>query len=160
VIHIIAFNLFLACCLLYSFKNGGEPEKAAMLAQFFAAVLTITAIHFLPHSASFTNLAHALAVIDGALLLSLVGLALRANRLWTILLAGLQLSTVVVHLSKAVFPALPAASYGFFAQFWAWPMLITTAVGTHAHRMRTKKFGEERDWKPLWPHSVRAHSTA
>jgi hypothetical protein len=160
MMHIISFNVFLGMCLIYSWRCGGAPEKVAMLAQVAAAALTIIAIHFLPHSANFAGLAKALVMIDVALLISLMWLALRANRLWTIVLAGLQLSTVVVHLSKAVFPALPAASYGIFAQFWAWPMLITTALGTHYHRMRIREHGEERDWKPLWPHSVRANCTA
>lgn len=159
MIRVIAFNVFLACCLLYSLRRGGLPEKAGMLAQALAAALTICAIHLVPHSANFVGLAESLAIIDGALLLALTWLALRANRLWTIVLAGLQLSTVVVHASKVAYPALPAASYGIFAQFWAWPMLITSLVGTHLHWTRIKTFGQEPDWKLLWPHSIRASST-
>ena len=159
MIHIIGFNLFLGFCLIYSLRCGGQPERAAMLAQAAAAILTIVAIQTLPRFSTFTGLAHALFTIDMALLVALTALALRANRLWTIVLAGLQLSTVVVHVSKAVFPALPAASYGIFAQFWAWPMLITTLVGTRRHSTRIRRFGQERDWKPLWLHSVMAGST-
>jgi len=158
MIHVILFNLALACCLFYSFGSGGGPEKAAMLAQVAAALFTIIAILLLPRSVTFTRVADGLVLIDVGLLVALTWLALRANRLWTIVLAGLQLSTMIVHLSKAVFPALPAASYGIFAQFWAWPMLATTAVGIHCHRLRTRRLGEEPDWKPLWPHSVRAVS--
>lgn len=159
MVHVIAFNAFLAFCLIYSLKRGGEPEKAAMLSQLAAAVLTIAAIHVLPHSATFGSFALALGLVDLGLLVALTAIALRANRLWTIVLAGLQLSTMVVHLSKVLFPALPAASYGIFAQFWAWPMLLTTAVGTYRHAMRVRRFGAERDWKPLWPHSAEARST-
>jgi len=159
MIHVIGFNVFLALCLIYSLRCGGQPERAAMLAQAAAAILTIIAIRTLPRFSTLAELAQALVIIDAALLLALTALALRANRLWTIVLAGLQLSTVVVHVSKAVFPALPAASYGIFAQFWAWPMLITTLVGTHSHWTRIRRFGLERDWKPLWPHSVPADST-
>lgn len=159
MIHVIGFNVFLALCLLYSLRCGGQPERAAMLAQVGAATLTIIAIRILPRFSTFTGLAHALFTIDVGLLLALTALALRANRLWTIVLAGLQLSTVIVHVSKAVFPALPAASYGIFAQFWAWPMLITTLVGTRSHWTRIRRFGQERDWKPLWLHSVPSGST-
>jgi hypothetical protein len=159
MIHVISFNFVLACCLFYSLRSGGRPEKAAMLTQTAAALFTIIAIHLLPRSVTFTGVALGLVIIDIGLLVALAWLALSANRLWTIVLAGLQLSTMIVHLSKAVFPALPAASYGIFAQFWAWPMLLTTAVGIHCHRVRTRRFGEEPDWKPLWPHSARAVST-
>jgi hypothetical protein len=155
MIHIIAFNSLLICCLIYSLQCGGGPERAAMACLVAAALLTIIAIHFLPHSASFGDLARALVVIDLGLLVALVWLALTANRLWTIVLAGLQLSTIAVHVSKAVFPALPAASYGIFEQFWAWPMLITTAAGIARHRARVRRFGTEQDWKPLWPQAAR-----
>jgi len=149
--HVIAFNLFFACCLIYCLRYGGAPERAAILAQAVAAMLTIAIIAFFPHAASFTSLAEALVLVDSVLLASLIVIALKANRLWTIALAGLQLSTVLVHLSKALVPALPASSYAIFAQFWAWPMLITTAWGTHSHRVRVKKEGQEQDWKPIWP---------
>lgn len=155
MIHVIAFNGVLILCLFYALRCGGAPERAAMLSQATAAFSTIAAIRWLPHSANFASLAEAITVIDGTLLLTLTWLALRSNRLWTIVLAGLQLSTVIVHVSKAAFPALPAASYGIFAQFWAWPMLLTTALGTYLHRMRALKAGGELDWKPLWPQSVR-----
>jgi hypothetical protein len=159
MIHVIAFCIAFACCLIYTFRFGGEPERAAMLAETVALILTIIAIHFFPQAASFHGSARALFLIDVSLLLVMTCIALKANRLWTIVLAGLQLTTVLVHISRALYPALPAASYGIFAQFWAWPILLTTALGAYRHKMRTRKFGEERDWKPLWPHSVPAQST-
>lgn len=158
MLHIIAFNLAFVTCLAYASWRGGAPERLAMVAQALANVFTILAIHFLPRASGFHSLAHALAAIDVVLLVALTALALRANRLWPIVLAGLQLTTVFVHLSKAVFPDFPAASYGIFAQFWAWPMLLATAWGTRNHRSRERMNGEERDWKPLWPHSVPASS--
>lgn len=159
MVHIIAFSAFFAFCLLFSWRYGGAPERVAMLAQATAAVLTIAAIFFVPHLASFRKLAAALFVIDVGLCITLTIIALRANRLWTIVLAGLQLSTVIAHLSKALFPALPAASYGIFAQFWAWPMLVTTLIGALQHRARLRKSGCEPNWRPLWLHSVQSGST-
>jgi signal transduction histidine kinase len=159
MVHVIAFNLFFVCCLIYSVKYGGGPEKAAILSQAAAAVFTIGAVLIIPRSASFHRLANGLVLIDAALLVSLIWIALRANRLWTIILAGLQLSTMLVHLSKALAPALPSASYAIFAQFWAWPMLITSIGGTLHHDRRVRRYGPERDWKPLWPNPVRTSST-
>lgn len=154
MIHVVLFNILFGCCLIYGLKYGGGPERAVVLAEAAALFLTITAIHFLPQAADFTGLANALALIDLGLLAAFAAIALRANRLWTIVLAGLQLSTVLVHVSKALVPALPAASYAIFEQFWAWPVLLTTAIGTQRHRARVRKYGDEQDWKPLWPYSV------
>lgn len=156
MIHVVAFCVFFAFCLLYSLRFGGGPEKAAMLCEAAAVVFTIAAILFFPRSVSFTGVAEALFMIDLVLLVALCWIALRANRLWTIVLAGLQLSTVLVHVSKAAFPGLPAASYAIFEQFWSWPIMITTLAGTHSHRMRVRRFGPERDWKDLWPEAVQA----
>lgn len=157
--RVIAFNVCLLGCLIYALWRGGGPEKIAMSSQAAAAAFTIFAIRSLPHSADFAGLAHMLVLVDALLLAVLTAVALRANRWWTIVLAGLQLSTVVVHLSKALYPALPAASYGIFAQFWAWPMLMTTALGIRGHWRRRTRMGAEQDWKPLWPHSVPVAST-
>lgn len=157
MIHIIAFNLALFPCLAYSLKFGGAPERVAISAQLIAYLVTLLAAH-VPSLAGFHFLAQGLALIDLILLALLTALALKANRLWTIGLAGLQFATILIHLSKALYPALPATSYAVFAQFWAWPMLITTAIGTRNHRARTKRAGAEQDWKPLWPHSAQASS--
>lgn len=159
MIHVVAFNISFVLCLAYSLAFGGKPERLTMFALAAADLFTISAINFLPRAAGFGTLAQALAIIDLLLLLSLTAIALRANRLWTIVLAGLQLSLVLVHASKALYPSLPAASYGIFAQFWAWPMIITSAIGTRNHRRRMEEFGEERDWKPLWPPSVHVRSS-
>lgn len=156
MIHRVLFNVFFVCCLIYTMKYGGKPERAVMLSETAAVVLTIVAVYFLPHSAGFDHLPLALALIDVTLFLALASIALTANRLWTIVLGGLQLSTVFVHLSKILFPGLPAASYGVFAQFWSWPIMITTVVGAHHHKMRVRRFGPEADWKPLWPESAQA----
>lgn len=150
--HIIAFELSFIACLLYATLYGGKPERTAVTVLACANIFSIVAIHFLPRAAGFGSLAEGLAIVDFLLLLSLTWIALRANRLWTIVLAGLQLSLVLIHMSKALYPALPAASYGIFAQFWAWPMIVAVAIGTRNHRQRTMEIGEESDWKPLWLH--------
>lgn len=158
MIHIIAFNLFFACCLIYCLRVGGGPERAAILSQAIAVLLTIIIFFFSPMVTRW-NGRSALVLVDIALLVSLTLVALKANRYWTIILAGLQLSTVLVHLSKALVPALPAASYAIFAQFWAWPMLVTTLAGAWKHRLRLKTYGHERDWRPLWPHLAQTDFT-
>jgi hypothetical protein len=100
-----------------------------------------------------------LALIDFALAGVLICLALKANRLWPILLAGMQVATVLAHLARALSFPLPTEGYGIFVQFWGWPMLIVTALGTYNHQSRARRFGGELDWKPLWPHLVQADFT-
>lgn len=156
MIHVIAFTATLLTCLVYVFIVGGRPERCAIVAQLVAFLLTVLVLSF--RWTPFQHFPVALALIDLALAGILVSIALKANRLWPILLAGMQLATVFGHLAKALSFPLPTAGYGIFVQLWGWPMLIVTALGAYKHRRRAMKFGKEADWKPLWPHSLRAGS--
>jgi hypothetical protein len=150
MIHVLAFTATLLACLTYVLTAGGKPERIAILAQFLAFLLTVAVLSF--HWTPFLHLPLGLALVDVALSIILTVLALKANRLWPIALAGMQLATVFAHLAKALGFPLPAAGYGIFVQLWGWPMLIVTWLGAFKHRLRTRKDGEEPDWKPLWPH--------
>lgn len=147
--HIASFAVaFMACCM-YTLFAGGWPERAAMLAQLGALILTLIT-GFLYVSGTFHSFIWGWAIADVGLAVVLTLLALQANRYWTIVLAGLQVAAVFVHVAKVLFPALPATGYAMFLQLWAWPMLIVTAVGTYNYRQRSARFGLERDWKTSW----------
>jgi hypothetical protein len=128
-----------------------------MIAQLAAFLLSMFAISF--HWIRFEHLPAGLALVDLALAAALTVLALKSNRLWPIVLAGMQVATIFAHFAKALSFPLPTAGYAIFVQFWAWPMLLVTAIGARNHRIRIRRLGEERDWKPLWPHSIRVDST-
>jgi hypothetical protein len=149
MIHILAFAAAFLICLGYSIAAGGAPERAAIVAQLVALLLSFAAISFgtIPYRA----LPVGLALVDLSLAVALTLLALKADRHWPIVLAGMQLATLFAHLAKLLSFPLPAAGYVIFVQLWAWPMLLVTAIGTYRHARRTQKFGDEPDWKPLWP---------
>lgn len=155
--HQIAFAAAFLLCLGYTCFAGGRPERAAICAQLIALLLSLFAISF--RSIPAVKLPIGLALVDASLAVALTILALRANRIWPIVLAGMQVATIFAHLAKVLSFPLPPAGYVIFVQFWSWPMLIVTALGTYRHRTRTTRFGDELDWKPLWPHSTRAAST-
>lgn len=157
MIHFYAFATTFVACLIYAFVAGARPERFAMMAQLGAFLVTAFLISF--RWSSWLGMPLGVALVDFGLAIALISLALKANRLWPIVLAGMQVATVFGHLAKLLSFPLPTAGYAIFVQFWAWPMLMVTAVGTHNHRARTRRFGAEPDWKPLWPHSVHANST-
>lgn len=157
MIHIVAFAAAFLASLLYVFIAGGKPERAAILAQLGAFLMSMFAISF--HSIPVRHLPVGLALVDVLLAIVLMTISLTANRLWPIVLAGMQVATVFAHFARLLAFPLPPAGYVIFVQLWAWPMLIVTAIGARNHRLRVGRFGDERDWKPLWPHSVRASST-
>jgi hypothetical protein len=157
MIHVIAFAAAFSACLAYCLIAGGRPERWAICAQLIAFLLSLFAISFRWNS--FVGLPIGLSLIDITLAAALAAIALRANRLWPIVLAGMQVATVFAHVAKLLTFPLPTAGYAIFVQFWAWPMLVVTALGTRNHHLRKRRYGQERDWKPLWPPSVQARST-
>lgn len=156
MIHMFAFTVAFIACLGYAIYAGGKPERAAILAQLVALLLSLAAISF--GSIPVRGLPIGLALVDFSLALALTILAMKANRFWTIVLAGMQVATIFAHFARLLAFPLPAAGYVIFVQFWSWPMLMVTAIGTYKHQSRKRKFGEEPDWKPLWPHSAQAVS--
>lgn len=154
MIHFLAFAAAFLACFVYSFVAGGRPERCAILAQLFAFLAGLFSISF--HWTNWRGFPIGVALADGGLAIALTLLALKANRLWPIVLAGMQLATVFAHIAKVLSVPLPTAGYAIFVQLWGWPMLFVTALGTYKHRERTRRRGKEQDWKPLWPHSAQA----
>jgi hypothetical protein len=126
-----------------------------MLAQAAAYLITLST-GYLRVAGGFTSIVEGWLIADTLLLVALIWLALRANRVWTIVLAGLHLAAVFVHLAKAAYPQLPPFGYALFLQLWAYPMLLTTAIGIRCHQVRLRRFGTYPDWKPTLPSEVQA----
>lgn len=158
MIHVVGFAIAFLACFFYAFVAGGRPERVAMLAQLGAFLFGISVIAF--HWTNWRGFPVGVAMADVGLAVALTALALKANRLWPMVLAGLQLATVFAHAAKVLSVPLPTAGYAIFVQLWGWPMLLVTAIGIYKHRERTKRHGSEQDWKPLWPRSVQAKFTA
>jgi hypothetical protein len=158
MIHRLAFAGTFLVCLTYVFIVGGRPERVAMTAQLGALLLSMFAMSF--RWAPIHGLPTDLALVDVLLAVTLTAIALRANRLWPIVLAGMQIATVLAHLGRALGFPMPNAGYAIFIQLWAWPMLIVTMVGAYKHYARIRRLGLEPDWKPLWPNSMQASSHA
>ncbi|MCW3796509.1 hypothetical protein OMW55_01620 [Sphingomonas sp. BN140010] len=146
----IRLGLFLAAfflCATYAYKVGGQPERAAITAQGFALIITLST-ELLRGSVTFSFLVWGWLVADTLLIFMLIALALRANRIWTMVLAGLQLAAIFAHVAKALYPQLPPLAYALFLQFWGWPMLVCTMAGTLNHRSRVLRGVSQPEWKP------------
>lgn len=158
MIHVVGFAAAFLACLVYAFVAGGRPERFAMLAQLAAFLFGLAVISF--HWTNWRGFPIGVALADVGLSVALTGLALKANRIWPIVLAGLQVATLFAHVAKLLSIPVPTAGYAIFVQLWGWPMLLVTAVGTYKHHQRTKRRGSEQDWKPLWPHSIQTRFMA
>lgn len=148
MIRLLLFITAILLCALYAFRAGSQPERAAIIAQIIALILTYLQDFWLL-SDGLVAPAWGWLAIDLLLLAALAGIALRANRIWTMVLAGLQLASIFAHLAKIAFPSqLAPMAYAVLLQVWAWPMLATTAFGINRHRRRAMQHHFQPDWKP------------
>ena len=145
---IIFIALMLACCC-YALARGGAPERIAG-----AALLCAGGATWLSYSdlvSRFTGVEIGTMVVDVLLLVVLVAVALRADRGWPILLAGLQLASVAAHLLKLVDLNMIRVTYAIAMAMWSYPMLIALALGTWRHRSRLRTHGADRAWSEFRP---------
>lgn len=156
MIRLLLFVAAISLCAIYALRAGSQPERVAILAQATATVLTFLDVFFirsasfaLPVWVNFELPVWSWLITDVLLLGVLVALAMRANRLWTLTLAGLHLASIFAHMAKVLFPSqFPPFAYAILVQIWAWPMVGVTALGVWQHQRRMRQGEKQLDWKP------------
>jgi hypothetical protein len=131
-------------CLIcgYAFLRGRRDERVVAAVCFVASVaslLSLTQWH-----ARYADVERQLVLVDVATLALFVAVALRSHRFWPLWVAGLQLTTLLGHLFKAMDTDLLPVAYGAALRMWSYPILIILAVGTWRCRRRD-------DAKPMGP---------
>ncbi len=145
--HVMLFNLLLLVACGYAFWAGGAPERWTALVFVAGAVAT----SMLPFQQQFSyhSVFWPLLSVDAAMLIGLIGIAVRANRFWPLYVSALHLITIAIHGVKAFEPSLVPWMYAGASSKIAYPMLALLAVGALRHRHRLARFGSDRDWSPL-----------
>jgi hypothetical protein len=84
----IFYAILLACCLYAAFR-GGAPEKVG--AAIFAIATILSTLAMSGRGYRYEWLEEGVFIVDLATMVALVGLALQANRFWTLWVAALQI---------------------------------------------------------------------
>ena len=128
----IFWALLLASCG-YALWRGNKDARAVGLICIGATIATRFAVS--PISVRYSSVELGLFVIDAAVLVGFIAVALRSDRFWPLWVAGLQLTTSTAHLMKAVDEHLLPIAYGAAVALWSYPILVILAVGTwRSHR--------------------------
>jgi hypothetical protein len=118
--------LLLICA--YAFWRGRSDERIAAGTCLAASLIQILVIS--PTAHRYSGVEVGVMAIDLAVLGVLIAIALQSSRFWPLWIAGLQLTTILGHILKAVQLSLLPIAYAGALRFWSYPILLILAVGT------------------------------
>lgn len=143
---VVQIALFV-CVAIWAFRKGGQPEKACA-ATFLGMAAGDRLYHALitrAYELETVDLWH--FGLDIAVLAALIPIALRANRLYPMLLAAFQIIAVNAHIARDAFTQITPFAYAVMYIMPSYAQLIILACGVGAHVRRHDRFGPYRDWR-------------
>lgn len=143
VMHVSIYLLLLVVCCLYASIRGGAPERWGVGILVAAVILSLLTPPSGP--VRFASMEVGFLIVDSAMLVAVVALALRADRYWPMLMAAVLCDTVVTHLLM-LSPLLMPYSYSVMIAAWSYPSPIILFVGAFRHRVRLRRVGSDRAW--------------
>lgn len=119
----------------YALIRGRADERLTAGVCIAASILSVFVLS--PMSVRYTTIEEGEMVVDLLVFAVFLLVALRSERFWPLWIAGLQLTTILAHILKAVdFNLLPAA-YGAAERFWSYPILLVIALGAWRQHRRS-----------------------
>lgn len=144
VIVILVFCAIQGAVSAYAIFGGGTPERI-MGGMLLAATAAGLALEH-PAGFDFYQVAIATLMVDSVLLAGMVAVALKANRYWTLWIAGIHATTLATHLVKLLNPQLLPAVYHLTAAISSFPVMCILVTATVRHRARARQHGTDPSW--------------
>jgi hypothetical protein len=145
----------LGTCIFVAFWRGAGPER--WIAGIFVMMFVLDRLYhfqFGPgHIFLGADLGHML--IDGAATALFVWIALSANRVYPIWVAGFQLMATVSHIVRAISPAIAGYAYTVLMIFPSHLQTAAFGLGVCLHIRREIRHGPYRSWRVSSPPSQR-----
>jgi hypothetical protein len=88
---------------------------------------------------SYASVETEILIIDILAFLAFTYAALISDRFWPLWISGLQLTSSMGHLFKAIDAQLLPLAYAAALRFWAWPILIILGIGTWRSQRRARR---------------------
>jgi hypothetical protein len=132
-IFLLANSIFIGVSVIYGWLAGDRHDREGVA--WIAAAIGCTLWAQTSHDKATQTLL--IAIVDGALLLAMISLALRSSRYWPTWFAGLHLATVATNLAIPVFP-----EFGLFrviAAFFGIPAILAMVIGIFLDRLAVEK---------------------
>ena len=114
--------LFGACG--YAWLRGKDDERLV------AAACVVASFASFGLRSQYTDVEVGLLVVDLLTFVVFTYVALRSERFWPLWISGLQLTTGIGHVLKAMEPGLVPIAYATALRFWSYPILMILAIAT------------------------------
>jgi hypothetical protein len=135
--RVMLFWLLLLTACGYALWRGRKYERIAAVVFILATILSI--IGHSPLRGRYVEIEASDLIIDTAVLVAVVAIALVSDRFWPLWVAGLQLVDSLSHLMKAIDANLIPEVYGAAERFWSYPILLILLVGVWRQDRRSRK---------------------
>jgi hypothetical protein len=130
----------------YALWRGGPPERMAAKI-VIVWILTDVGYHLLFGPSGFVVVDPAHLLIDGAELVAIVWVALRANRIWPLWAAAAQVMTFTGHLVVMIGDSGINYAYWAMTQLPPYIQLFALVCGAAFHSRRFRRIGHYRSWR-------------
>lgn len=124
--RMLIFAALLAGCLIISFGRGGWPERIGAMNMAIGSVLTLLVNS--PLSTRYASVEVRIFIVDVAVLLVFVALALRTDRFWPLWTAAMQVLVILAHVARFADPQMMRNGYGIVMAIWSYPQLVMITV--------------------------------
>lgn len=153
MIQLILSNRFFAqfavmlIVTVLAIRKGGGPERAA--AWTILSMFMLDRVNHWGFGSGITLLSVDLvhATLDFFAAVFLVVIALRANRMYTLWIAGFQLISLSSHVARELTGAMSPLAYLIMAVFPSYLQILTLGLGLWSHRRRLQQRGPYKDWR-------------
>jgi hypothetical protein len=136
------YYAFAIICSAYVGVKGAGPERiGAAIILLGSAVSTATMSGF-----KYASVEVGVFLVDVAALIAFLVLSMRAERLWPLWVAALQIIGTAGHAVKLMDAEVIRTAYAIAMAVWSYPMWFLIVLGTWQHQRRLAKFGVDRSW--------------
>jgi hypothetical protein len=133
IVRLFIYNALLLGSCGYAFWRGRADERLTAAVCIIASMASLALLG--PVRLRYSSVELGVLAVDILTLAAFTYVALRSERFWPLWVSGLQLTTSVTHVLKAIQPDLMPYAYSAAARLWSYPILIILAIGTwRGHR--------------------------
>jgi hypothetical protein len=136
--RLIIFNALLFGACGYALLRGKTDARIVGAVCIIANFATFAVV------SSYASVESGVLVIDLLTLLAFTLVALRSDRFWPLWVSGLQLTTSLGHVLKAIQSDLLPIAYAAALRFWSYPILIILAIGVWRSDRRARALKNAR----------------